>query len=219
MQNQSRMRLLIVLGGSLALALLLAACYPGEPTDLGDVGLAITISNPEGNYDGLTTWAMKDTVVALIDPDDNSSMPLDRSFDDLILENIASQMDALGFIRVEEVDGQLPVSPDVVVSVGAVQSDAWLSVIYYGGYWGYPGYGWGYPSQGYYKYTQGTVVWTMTDWRDIPEDDPDYEFPVLWVAGINGALSGEGSVPTNQAITNGIDQCFSQSTYIQADAR
>ncbi len=108
--------------------------------------------------------------------------------------------------------------------MGAVQSDAYIGYTYYGGgYWGgYPGYGWGYPTTGYYQYTQGTIMWTMADWRGVTEDnstDPDLVTPGLWVAVINGALGGETSGNPNVDIPRGIDQCFTQSTYIQASSR
>lgn len=224
MRSMTNTRLLLLLGTSVALALVLGACYPNQPEDLGDIGVAITIDNPEGNYDGLLYWAMPDTVLPMIDPLDESSLPLPRQYDALILAKIAEGMADRGFIRVFDpsfADGDT--FPDVVVQVGAVQSDAWVGYVYYGGYWGgYPGYGWGYPTTSYYKYTQGTIVWTMADWRGVTEDnagDSDLVTPGLWAAAINGALSGQTSGNPNVDIPNGIDQCFTQSTYIQATSR
>lgn len=224
MKNQKNPRLLLLLGTSLVLALVLGACYPNQPEDLSDIGLAITIDNPDGNYDGLLYWAMPDTVRPMIDPDDDSSLPLDRTYDSTILDNIAEQMADRGFIRVFDPGFAVgDTFPDVVVEVGAVQSDAWIGFIYYGyPYYGYPGYGWGYPSTGYYKYTQGTVIWGMTDWRGITEDnvnDPENVTPVLWAAAINGAISGQSSNDPATEIPRGIEQCFTQSTYIQATSR
>ncbi len=224
MRNQKNARLLLLLGSSLALALVLGACYPNQPEDLGDIGLAVTIDNPDGNYNDLLFWAMPDTVLPMINPNDDSSEPLDRNHDQTILDTIAEQMAARGFIRVFEPGFAVADTvPDVIVEVGAVQSDAWIGFIYYGyGYWGYPGYGWGYPTTGYYRYTQGTIIWGMTDWRGITEDDfdnPDLVTPVLWAAALNGALSGQGSNPTSVDIPRGINQCFTQSTYIQATSR
>ncbi len=223
MRNQSKARLLL-LGAGLLLALVMGACYPNQPEDLGDAGLVITIDNPEGNYTGMLYWAMPDTVIALINPDDNSSEPLSRQYDDTILETIAQRMAGRGFVRVYEPsfdDGDTV--PHVVVDVGAVQSDAWIDFIYWGyGYWGYPGYGWGYPQTGSYKYTQGTVMWVMTDWRGVTEDNqdnPDLVTPVLWAAALNGALTGTGANNPGVAIPNGIEQAFTQSTYIKASSR
>ncbi len=223
MRNQPKARLLL-LGASLLLALVLGACYPNQPEDLGDIGLVITIDNPDGNYNGMLYWAMPDTVIALINPNDSSSEPLNRQYDDTILETIAQQMTARGFVRVFDpsfADGDT--MPQVVIDVGAVQSDAWIGFIYWGyGYWGYPGYGWGYPQTGYYRYTQGTVMWVLTDWRGVTEDNhdnPDLVTPVLWASAINGALDGSGSNRPSESIPTGIQQAFTQSTYIKASSR
>ena len=63
----------LLAGLALALVLGLAACYPGGPEDLGDIGVVVTIKDPQANFSGLMTYAMEDTVVALVDPDDDSS--------------------------------------------------------------------------------------------------------------------------------------------------
>ncbi len=217
-------RPLLLLGTSLALVLVLGACYPNQPEDLEEIGLVATIDNPDGNYDGLLYWAMPDTVKPMINPDDDSSEALDRRYDNTILDTIAEQMADRGFIRVFDPGfADEDTFPDVVVDVRAVQSDAWIGFIYNGyGYWGYPGYGWGYPTTGYYRYTQGTILWGMTDWRGVDEensDDPETVTPVLWVASIQGALSGQTSGDPAQEIPQGIEQCFTQSTYIQATSR
>ncbi len=207
-------------GGGLVMGLVmgLAACYPSGPEDLGDIGLVLTWDNPQGDYTGLQTYAMPDTVLPLINPDDDSSTPLDRTFDALILETIAEEMATRGFTR--ELDPENN-KPDVVVHVGASEKDAYLVFTYWGypGYGGWPGYGWGYPTTGYYKFQQGTILWNMTDYRQVDPDNPadDEEIvPVLWVAGINGALTGTGTNPEVD-IPIGIRQGFAQSTYIQAD--
>jgi Domain of unknown function (DUF4136) len=224
MRKQPNVRLMLALGASLLLAIALGACYPNQPENLGDIGLALTFDNPNGDYSGLKYWAMEDTVHAIINENDDSSEPLNRRYDSLILETIAARMESKGFVRVYDPGFAAgDTFPDVVVQTGAVQSDAWIGYIYYGyPYYGYPGYGWGYPTTGYYKYTQGTILWTMADWRGIDEDNvdnPDNVTPILWIAGVNGALTGEGSGNPTQTIPTGINQCFSQSTYIQATSQ
>ncbi len=224
MRKQTLARLVLVIAAGLTMAAALSACYPNEPEYAKDLGLVITIDNPDGNYDDLLYWAMPDTVMPLINEDDNSSEPLGHEHDRRILDTIADEMAARGFIRIYEPSFEIgDTVPDVVVQAGAVQSDAWIGFIYYGyGYWGYPGYGWGYPTTGYYKYTQGTVLWGMTDYRGVTVDnfdDPDLITPVLWGAAINGVMSGEGSTDPNVDIPKGITQGFTQSTYIQATSR
>jgi hypothetical protein len=200
----------------LLLALALVGCYPGGPEDLGDIGMALTFKAPQGDFSGLQTYAMPDTVLALINPDDDTSEPLDRSYDGTVLAQIANQLESRGFTRIDNPDESN--RPDVLVAVGAVQSDAYLVFTY----WGYPGYGWGYPGWGYpgypsygaVKYKQGSIVWTMIDVRDVtPGGDAAEEVSALWVAGLNGALSGSGTNPARD-IPQGIAQCFTQSPYI-----
>jgi len=209
-------RRLALAGLLVALAALMAACYPGGPEDLGDIGLVMTWDNPETDYSGLMTYAMPDTVLPLSNPDDDSSEPLDRKYDSLILDTIAAEMEKRGFAR--ELDPENN-KPDVVVQVGASQNDAYLLFTYWGypGY-GYPGYGWGYPTTGVYKFKQGSIFFNMTDYRNVDPDDPgddDEIVDVMWISALNGALTGTGSNPS-VGIPTGVQQAFTQSPYIKA---
>jgi|GEM_PF-353914 len=213
---RSNSRRLALAGLLVILAVGLAACYPGGPEDLGEIGLVLTWDNPESDYSGLQTYAMPDTVLPLSNPEDDSSEPLDRRYDRLILDTIAAEMDSRGFVR--ELDPENN-TPDVVVQVGASQNDAYLLFTYWGypGY-GWPGYGWGYPSTGAYQFKQGSIFWNMTDYRNVDPSDPgdnEETVPVMWISGLNGALTGTGTNPT-AGIPNGIRQAFTQSPYIKA---
>jgi len=197
-----------------AIALLLAGCYPGGPESLDDLGLVVTQKNPKANHTGLLTYAMEDTVVELNDPNASSSEPLDRQFDQVILEEIQTQLADAGFRRVDYERER----PDAWVRVGAVQSEVWVywySWGYRGGYWG-SGYGGpSYPSMNTASFTQGTVTWELLDLRGVPDPIPEDPDPVVnWVAAINGAL--QGSSTTETGIQNGIQQAFTQSPYIEA---
>jgi len=202
------------LGLSAALFLGLGGCYPGGPENLGEIGMVVTLQNPDGNFAGLRTYAMDDTVRPLVNPDDPSSEPLDPELEALILSELHSQMVARGFTLEANPENN---TPDVHVLVGAVQSDAYIAYSYWPYYPGYWGPGWGYPGYGYpgvgaIVYKQGSVLWTMVDLREASEEvDP----VGLWYAGLNGALTGGGTSPTVD-IPNGIRQAFAQSPYIQA---
>ena len=201
---------------TLAAVLILAGCYPGSPSSLDEVGLVVTHRNPEGTHTGLLTYAMIDTVVELKNPDESSSEPLDRQYDQVILESLQEQLANAGFRRVDYEQ----VRPDAWVRVGSVQSDVWIywqNWGYWGGYWG-PGYRPPYsPSIGVANFKQGPVTWELLDLRGIPEPiPPDPEPVVNWLAGINGAIQG-GSASTNEnSIRSGIQQAFVQSPYIEA---
>ena len=164
----TRCRRLLLVGLSAVLALSLAACYPGGPESLDDIGLVLSFNNPDLNYAGLLTYAMEDTVVVL-GSDDSSAEPLDRQFDPTILEALQDNMAARGFVR--EMD---PVTnkPDVWLAVGAVTSETWV-YWYNWGYWGgyYPP-GWGggyYPPGGTAGFKQGSVIWQALDLRSVAD--------------------------------------------------
>ncbi len=195
---------------ALALVLGMAACYPGGPENLGEIGLVLTLKNPQGNFSGMMTYAMEDTVVALIRDGDDSSIPIHPQYNPIILEELRIQMEKAGFT---DVDPDVT-EPDVYLRVGAVESEVWLyyySWPYYGGWYGY---GWYYPPYvGTTSFQKGTIVWVLNDVRNI--DDPSVRPPLLWVGSISGALEKTNST-TASDIRNGIQQGFAQSPYIVA---
>lgn len=207
------------------MVLAVAGCYPGGPEDSSDTLISLTFNSSEANYSGILTYAMPDTVLPLRDPEDISYSSLNRRYDRTILDGIAGQLDSRGFQRIEDPDESNV--PDVIVLVGSVETEGYA--IY--STWGYPGYGWGYPywGYGYYgyygypysnitQYAVGSVAWLMIDLRDVDVNDPDEEdAAVLWVAGINGAVTSSSTDPI-PGIQQGISQCFIQSPYIQADS-
>jgi hypothetical protein len=198
---------------AVVLALGLAACYPGGPENLGDLGVVVTYQNPEGNFKGMMSYGMEDTVVALIDPEDDSSEPIDPQYNPWILDEIQSQMEAAGFTR--EMDPETN-KPDVWISVGAVESEVWV-YWYNWGYWGYPSWGWYYPPYvGAASFQRGTLIWQMHDLRGIDDPtDPDVKPPLNWIAAVNGALE---SNPNESRTRQAISQAFTQSPYIAASS-
>ncbi len=199
---------------SLVLVLLfgLAACYPGGPENLDELGLVMTIKNPDISFAGLMTYAMEDTVVGLGDGD-----PIDIQFNPTILQALQDNMEARGFTR--EMDPETN-KPDVWLAVGTVEATVWFQW-YSWGYWGGyypPGWGGGYypPYTGVGSFQQGSVVWQMLDLRDVvlPITD-ETKPPALWLGGINGAIKSSDSA-NHAAITSGIEKAFAQSPYIIA---
>ncbi len=195
-----------------ALVLGLAACYPGGPENLDELGIVLTLKNPEGNFTGMMTYAMEDTVVELAKPGDDSSEPIHTRFNPIILEELQGQMGNAGFTR--EMDPAAN-KPDAWLSVGAVESEVWL-YYYSWPYYGYPGWGYYYPPYvGTTSFQQGTVIWQLHDLRDIDPGDPGAEPPLNWVGSINGALDSKAST-TEADIREGIRKAFAQSPYIAA---
>ena len=197
-----------------ALVLGLAACYPGGPENLGELGIVLTLKNPEANFAGMMTYAMEDTVAELKKPGDDSSIPIHPQFNPIILDELQVQMEKAGFTR--ELDPAAN-KPDVWLSVGAVESEVWV-YWYSWGYWGgYPGWGGYYPPYaGATSFQQGTVVWQLHDLRGIDDPtNPDSKPPLNWIASINGALKSNTST-TASDLRSGIQQGFTQSPYIAA---
>ena len=220
---EKRWSVLPVLAGAL---LLFASCYPGEVTSVAQIDIVVTTHDDTVNFQSFTTYDLYEMVVHIdFDTLSPSDSLLDRSFDALILAEVRAGIEALGYV--EETDpGTTP--PDVVLLVGAiaVENTAYFSYgwwPYYGGYpyWGGccygPGWGWGYPSGGVgsVSYDVGTLVITMLD-PDRPTN-PDTEIdtaPVLWLAAINGILTGSGQAVR---LTNLIDQAYDQSPYLDTN--
>jgi len=208
----SRIRSLLVLGLTGAILLGLAACYPGGPETLDELGLVLTFRNPDLSYTGLRTYAMEDTVVALGEGD-----PIDIKFNPTILEALQDNMAARGFTREMDPENN---KPDLWLAVGTVESTVWVQW-YDWGYWGGyypPGWGGGYypPYTGTTSFQQGSVVWQMLDLRDVELPITGETKPTaIWVGGINGAIKNSDSA-NHAAITEGVNQAFAQSDYIAA---
>jgi len=202
----------ILAGLALALVLGLAACYPGGPENLGEIGIVVTFKNPQGNFSGLKTFAMEDTVMALVDPNDSSSVPIDPRYNPAILGEIQTQLDNAGFTRIDDPDNGAN-KPDVWISVGAVESETWVYWYSWPYYGGYPGWGGYYPPYvGSASFQQGTIIWLMHDLRNVDDpSDADAEPPLNWIGGLNGAIQNS---TTDTKIRNGIKQAFAQSPYI-----
>ena len=207
---------------ALAGALLTAAsCYPGGATNVQQLDLVITTHDETVDFTSFSTYALLDSVVHIDLEDNNNDDLLTRANDALILSQIRSNIEALGYV--EEAD---PVNntPDVIFLVGAwaiTTTNIYVSYPWwdwYGWYpgWGCcgPGYGWGYPSYpAVVRYDTGTLLITMVDPTKIRADVNT--LPVIWVAGLNGLLQGsEASILAR--ITNSIDQAFDQSPYLHS---
>lgn len=203
---------LLLMGVIAAVLFSLPGCYPGGPETLDELGLVMTIRNPDLSFAGLMTYAMEDTVVGLGEGD-----PIDIQFNPTILEALQDNMAARGFTR--EMDPQNN-KPDLWLAVGTVESTVWFQW-YDWGYWGGyypPGWGGGYypPVTGVGSFQQGSVVWQILDLRDVqlPITD-ETKPPAMWLGGINGAIKSSDQA-NHAAITEGIGKAFAQSPYLIA---
>lgn len=204
-------------------AVALYSCYPGGPTDVTDYDLVITAFDENFNYGAIKTWAMPDSVVQI-----DSTQTISQSSQQLILDQVAMNMNALGYTRIINPDTIPPDSiPDVVVLVYSTTQEwsAWVSYPWwdYWGWWpgwGYyppygPGWGWGYPPTGsFYSYNVGTLIIDMVE--GVPDDPSGQIAKGIWGAGIAGLLENS-QVNNQQRAQDLIDQAFAQSPYLGAE--
>ena len=199
----------------------LVSCYPGHPTNIQQLDLVVTAHDDTVSFSRFGTYVVLDSVVHIDLEDNANDSLLSRENDALILAQVATNMEALGYVEELDPDDNVP---DVVLLVGAlaVTKDAYVSYGWWPWYgWGYPpgwgccgpGYGWGYPwaPVSTVRYSVGTLLITMMD-PSRPSNGVDTA-PVLWVAGINGLLEGSTSDIVTR-VTTTIDQAFDQSPYL-----
>jgi hypothetical protein len=197
-----------------------AACYSGEIDSLGELDLVLTFFDSTANFESIATYAMPDTIIrfdGMGGGDDEGNPRVDPQ----ILAAVAAELDALGYMRIDETSAT---PPDVVVLLMSNRTD---TAYWYGAgwwdYWGwYPGWnpwypGWGggyypgYPWAPLYAGTQsrGSLLMTMID----PSGATGAEIPVIWSSIINGLFeSSDASVLTR--FRGLIRQAFDQSPYL-----
>lgn len=212
---------LIVLGMGFSLV----ACYPGGAEYTSDTDLVITNYNPEYDFGSVTHYFLSDSINHVVPEGDEPNYDNDP----FIIGEMERNFEALGW---ERVDSLFQGTPDVAVtlSIIKVQNYNIYTIPWYPGwgwgwywkssdeanYWGYPGYGWGYPYYPTYvtSYQTGTVVWYLFDPDNV---DDDNEIIYLdWQGAVNGVL-GSSVSSTKSRVTNGLDQAFRQSPYLQGE--
>lgn len=191
---------------------LLSGCYPKGPEYTSDYGLVVTDYDPDYNFGAQKTYFMPDTVYIesnVEDPDYDKY----NEFKDLVLDLIETNMSARNYTRIDTTGAQIP---DIVLNVSALYLDntgvGWVpSPCWSYWCWWYGG-GW-YPY--YYSYSTGTILIQLGDPVESILDD-GVEASLAWIAGLDGLLSS--SVDTNlQGVTNGINQAFEQSLYLESN--
>lgn len=187
----------------------LLACYPEQPTESGDLASVVTLYDVSFQFGDAATYyiVIPDSVVHLGPA--GGSDPFDHTYDSLIVARTAANMNVRGYTRVlDPATADLILSPAVLVTNNYdFESADWCVV--WG--WAYPGCaGWvpDYPTDVVgYEYSAGTIIIPMADATVAAP-------PVVWNAALNGVLNGNTPGSLAAAITDGIDQAFSQSTYL-----
>ena len=185
----------------LVLALLAGSCYPGGIEYYDDTDVVFTSYEPDYDFTQQNTYAMPDSVVKITGDVNEDPEFIDEPYNTQIINRIASNMETLGWTRVENMeDADLTLFPASWTNT---------SIYYWYDYWCwyYPWYcGWGWYYPGYVSsYTTGTLVMTLV------ENDDAIEPYRVWTAAINGLLSGSFNI---NRVSKGIDQAFEQSPYL-----
>jgi hypothetical protein len=201
-------------------AMLASACHPDEPNSAVELDVVATAHDDTVNFAAIQTYVMPDSVVAIVPPESvATALPFDHTYDQLILDGVASHMAAIGYTRLPTFDAGNP--PSVVLTIRGVavrNTDIYVSYPWWG-YWGWygwpccygPGWGVGYPIVTGVQYDVGTIVIDMWDPRRA--DDTAMRIPAIWVAALRGLLTGS-AVDAPGRINQAIDRAFSQSPYL-----
>ncbi len=212
-----------------SIPLVFFSCYPGGIEYYNESDIVLTQYDDAFDFASNKNYFMPDTIHHVVE--EGKEDDVDRSYDEEVLYQIATHLDAAGYTRFESdviPDSVLVDSANVVFTV-IVTSTEYSGIGYIpggGGWWGwypgwgwgggyypgypwYPGYGWGYPYT--YSYSTGSLFIEM-----IYEDGIDRMeeiLPIPWQATINGLLSGSAE-NTQWRVDRAIDQCFEQSPYL-----
>lgn len=207
------------LGAVAALAItVMVACYPGEPTNVGELDMVTTIYDTAFNYQTNRTFFQFDTVFHLRDtanPADTVS--ISRQFDQQMINLVKTNMRNLGYI---DSTPSLTFQPDVYTSISITASRNYQAYSFYP-WWGYPGYqfwpcclggpGWGYPTTVVSSYRVGTIFIDMIQVDSTVAKDT---IDIIWDGALNGPFEGSEEV-TVQRIDRLFNQAFLQSEYLR----
>jgi hypothetical protein len=206
-----------VLGAMAALAITTTvACYPGEPSNIGELDMVATVYDTAFNYQTNRTFFQLDTVIHLRDPDNPAdTVSISRQFDQQMIALVKTNMVNLGYDSVPSTGPQ----PDVITSISITASRNYQAYTFYP-WWGYPGYGWpcclggpgwGYPTTVVSSYRVGTI---FIDLIDVDQSIATDSIQVIWNGAINGPFEGSEPV-TMERIDRLFNQAFVQSEYLR----
>jgi hypothetical protein len=180
-------------------------------------GSVVTVVDDGAALSSARTFALPDTIVDVPLQSDVIGHDADRE----VTADIRAHLISLGW---RDVTGNAAVRPDVVVLVAAsTRTQAGVAYGNWFGVWGYLPYwdagvsadwGWGMPADELpYVYQAGTLLITMLDVRAQNADTR--RIALLWAAAIDGFVTD--AVTTKDRTLAGIDQAFTQSSYLKVE--
>ncbi len=189
-----------------SILILLCSCYPKGPDNYEDLDVVYTDYNQGFDFASKGTYSIPDKIVKLTGDLIDGQLPefVDEPGATQMLNEMERNMSDMGWIKVDD-----PGDADVVLFPAA-----WTNTTVYYWYdywcWYYPyycgGWGWGYPSVS--TVTAGTLVMTIVPAGNGGGDSNPMP---IWTGMVNGLLSGANDI---SRATNGIDQAFDQSPYL-----
>ncbi len=199
----------------LGTALALAACYPGEPTDISEFDTVSTLFDRDADWGSYQTYLMPDTIIHL-NTDDPNAIDIPRDNDEQTLDSVRVQLTRLGWTEVDWDDAAngAPVEVAILNLASATENTQWWVSYPPGGCWWYPCWGWGWywpPYVGVTSYDAGTYFMIMADAEGVAAGDST---AAVWGGAINGVLSSSGA-SNYQRLLGGISQAFRQSPYLR----
>jgi hypothetical protein len=184
---------------------LLQACFPFGPEDIEDFDIVGTFYDENINFSTFKYYAMPDTI-AKVENSVVSKAP--GEFDALILSQVAANMGAAGYTRVNDPD-----SADMLLTLAISRDGNTLDNNYdYGDYYGDD---YDYGSGGYYnsgtdyQLETGTLIMNLADHKDQSGSTR----PSMWVGIING-VTEQSFTNVSRRLIELINQAFAQSTYL-----
>jgi hypothetical protein len=185
---------------------LLQACFPFGPEDIEDFDIVGTFYDENINFSTFKRYAMPDTIVHV----DNSGVSTRTGdFDALILDQVAANMGAIGYTRVDNPD-----QADMLLTLAISREGYNLGNSYdYGDYYGdsYSSYGSGgyYNSGSEYQLETGTLLMNLADHKDQSGSTR----PSMWLGLING-ITEQSFTNTSRRLIELINQAYVQSPYL-----
>jgi hypothetical protein len=193
--------------------ILLWGCYPQGPDYIEELDVVLTNHKDDYDFSSKSTYAMPDSIVRItgnmLEDEEPEFIPDETA--QSILARIASNMDALGYTRVDLGD-----DPDLLMVVASWEV---TTVYYYYDYWYwwyggyYPGWGWGgyYPPVYVDSYSTGTLFMSLID-KEIVGGNGN---PISqWSGACNGILTGYYDA---NRVGNLINKAFDQSPYLKTN--
>ena len=180
--------------------------YPPSSERLTEDLAIITQYDTKCDFNTYKTFSIAAYIVKVTDKDTTN---LNNSTAIAILDEIAKNMEARGFVKVTA-----PAKPDFGINVTYYQNTN-VYTYSYGYYWGYPYYGWYYPYYPVYytSYTTGMANVELADLKDVSVIDP--KIYLRWNAYIRGLVTG---THTNAELIQSIDQAFIQTPQLKTSA-